>query len=52
MELYLKDDRTYHFSDDPLALATTLGQQDQPAYFLKVEGNIQTRFIVENIHKR
>jgi hypothetical protein len=52
MELYLKDDRTYHFSDDPLTLAKTLGQQDQPAYFIKVEGSNQTRFIVENIHKR
>jgi hypothetical protein len=52
MELYLKDDRIYHFSNDPLALATTLEQQDLPAYFIKVEGNTQTRFVVENIHKR
>jgi hypothetical protein len=52
MELYLKDDRIYHFSNDPLALAMTLEQQDLPAYFIKVEGNTQTRFVVENIHKR
>jgi hypothetical protein len=52
MELYLKDNRIYHFSNDPLALAMTLEQQDQPAYLIKVEGNIQTRFVVENIHKK
>ena len=52
MELYLKDDRTYHFSNDPLALAMTLEQQGQPAYFIKAEGNPQTRFVVENINKR
>jgi hypothetical protein len=52
MELYLKDDRIYHFSNDPLALAMTLEQQDLPAYFIKLEGNTQTRFVVENIHKR
>jgi hypothetical protein len=52
MELYLKDDRTYHFSNDPPALAKSLEQQAQPAYFIKVEGNTQTRFVVENIHNR
>jgi hypothetical protein len=52
MELYLKDNRVYHFSNDPFALAMTLGQQDQPAYLIKVEGNVQTRFVVENIHKK
>ncbi|HKH85574.1 MAG TPA: hypothetical protein VKA40_03405 [Nitrososphaera sp.] len=52
MELYLKDDRIYHFSNDPHALVTTLEQQDLPAYFIKVEGNTERRFVVENIHKR
>ena len=52
MELYLKDDRRYHFSNDPVALAMALEQQDQPAYLIKVEGKIQTSFVVENIHKK
>ena len=52
MELYLKDDRIYHFSNDPVALTMTLEQQDQPAYLIKAEGKIQTSFVIENIHKK
>src|SRR3712207_7538012 len=29
MELYLEDDRIYHFSNEPLALAMLLEQQDR-----------------------
>jgi hypothetical protein len=50
MELYLKDERAYHFSSDPLALATILEQQGYDVYFIKVvEGNVQTSFRIENI---
>jgi hypothetical protein len=52
MELYLEDDRIYHFSNDPVSLAMTLEQQGQPAYLIKVEGNVQTSFKIENIHKK
>jgi hypothetical protein len=49
MELYLKDDRIYHYSNDPLALATTLEQQGHHVYLVEVEGNPQTSFRIENI---
>ena len=52
MELYLRDDRIYHFSNDPLALATTLEQQGHHVYLIKLEGNLQTSFRIENIQKR
>jgi hypothetical protein len=52
MELYLEDDRIYHFSNDPVSLAMTLEQQVQPAYLIKVEGNVQTSFKIEDIHTK
>lgn len=52
MELYLKDDRIYHYSNDPLALATTLDQQGYNVYLIKVEGTLQTSFRIENIQNR
>ncbi|MDQ3854412.1 MAG: hypothetical protein M3299_16465, partial [Thermoproteota archaeon] len=35
MELYLTDDRIYHFSNDPLALAMLLEQQGHRVYLIK-----------------
>jgi hypothetical protein len=52
MELYLRDDRIYHFSDDPLALAEGLDQQGHHVYLIKAEGNQQISFRIENIQKR
>jgi hypothetical protein len=52
MELYLKDDRIYHYSNDPLILAATLEQQGYDVYLIKVEENLQTSFRIENIQKR
>lgn len=52
MELYLRDDRIYHFSDDPLALAEGLKQQGHHVYLIKAEGNQQISFRIENIQKR
>lgn len=52
MELYLKDNRIYHFSNDPLALAMTIEQQGHHVYLIKLEGNLQTSFKIENIQKR
>jgi hypothetical protein len=49
MELYLKDDRIYHFSNDPLALAMALEQQGYHVYLIQVEGNLQTSFRIEDI---
>jgi hypothetical protein len=39
MELYLRDDKIYHFSNDPLALATLLEQQRHHVYLIKAKGN-------------
>jgi hypothetical protein len=52
MELYLKDDRIYHYSNDPLILTATLEQQGYDVYLIKVEENLQTSFRIENIQKR
>jgi hypothetical protein len=52
MELYLKDDRLYLFSNDPVAFATTLEQQGQPVYLIKSQGNVQTSFTIEKIPKK
>jgi hypothetical protein len=49
MELYLKDGRIYHFSNDPLALAMALEQQGYHVYLIQVEGNMQTSFRIEDI---
>jgi hypothetical protein len=49
MELYLKDGRIYHFSNDPLALAMALEQQGYHVYLIQVEGNLQTSFRIEDI---
>ena len=51
MELYLKEDRIYHYSNDPQALGMTLEQQGYNVYLIKSEGNTQTTFRVENIQK-
>jgi hypothetical protein len=52
MELYLKEDRVYHYSNDPLALATNLEQKGYDVYLIKAEGNLQTTFRIENIQER
>jgi hypothetical protein len=52
MELYLKDDRRYHFSNDPLGLAMALEQQGYHVYLIQVEGNLQTSFRIEDIQRR
>ena len=49
MELYLRDDRTYYFSNDPLALAALLEQQGHHVYLINAEGNPQTTFRIKNI---
>jgi hypothetical protein len=51
MELYLRDYRIYHFSNDPMALAMLLEQQGHQVYLIKAEGNQETSFRIENIQK-
>ncbi len=51
MELYLRDDMIYHFSNDPVALATLFEQQGRQVYLVKAEGNPKTSFTIENIQK-
>jgi hypothetical protein len=52
MELYLKDDRIYQYSNDPLALARSLEQQGYDVYLIEVEGNQHISFRIENLQKR
>ena len=51
MELYLRDDRIYHFSNEPLALATLLEQQGHQVYLIEAEGNQETSFRIESFQK-
>ncbi|MDQ3836113.1 MAG: hypothetical protein M3270_04170 [Thermoproteota archaeon] len=53
MELYLKDDRTYYFSDDPGALALALAQQGYHVYLIEeVQGDDQTSFNIQSVQNR
>ena len=52
MELYLKDDRIYHYSNDPRGLATSLEEQGYAVYLIVAEGDPQTTFRIENVQKR
>jgi hypothetical protein len=52
MELYLKAGRTYHFSNDPSALALALAQQGYHVYLMRVQGDNQTGFNIQRIQDR
>ncbi|MFL6473847.1 MAG: hypothetical protein ACJ701_02400 [Nitrososphaera sp.] len=52
MELYLKGDRTYHFSNDPNALSLALLRQGYQVYLIEAQGDHQTSFNIQSIQKR
>jgi hypothetical protein len=52
MELYLKDKRAYHFSEDPQAFAETLSKRSQQVYLIDFDGKSATKFVVKDISKR
>jgi hypothetical protein len=49
MEVYLKDERTYRFSDDPLVLAQALERQGKPTYQITFATGPPPMFQVEDI---
>jgi hypothetical protein len=48
MELYLEDKRTYHFSEDPQALAEALSKYSQQVYLIEFNSKSSTIFVVED----
>jgi hypothetical protein len=49
MELYLKDERTYRFSDDPRALGIALERQGKPVYEITFDPSSLQMFTVEDV---
>jgi hypothetical protein len=52
MELYLEDKRTYHFSEDPQALAEALSKRSQQVYLIELNSKSPTLFVVKDINNR
>jgi hypothetical protein len=52
MELYLEDNRTYHFSEDPQTFAETLMNRGQQVYLIEFNSMSSPIFVVKNISNR
>jgi hypothetical protein len=52
MELYLEDNRTYHFSEDPQAFAKSLMNRGQQVYLIEFNSKSPTIFVVKDISNR
>jgi hypothetical protein len=52
MELYLEDNRTYHFSEDPQTLAETLMNRGQEVYLIEFNSTSSPIFVVKDISNR
>ena len=52
MELYLEDNRTYHFSEDPQTFAETLMNCGQQVYLIEFNSTSSPIFAVNNISNR
>ena len=52
MELYLEDNRTYHFSEDPQTFAETLMNLGQQVYLIEFNSTSSPIFVVKNISNR
>ena len=52
MELYLEDNRTYHFSEDPQTFAETLINLGQQVYLIEFNSTSSPIFVVKNISNR
>jgi hypothetical protein len=52
MELYLEDNRTYHFSEDPQTFAETLMNRGQQVYLIEFNSTSSPIFVVKNISNR
>jgi hypothetical protein len=49
MELYLEDERTYHFSEDPPTFAETLSKRGHQVYLIELNGKSPALFVVKKI---
>ena len=52
MELYLEDERTYHFSEDPKTTAEALSKRGQQVYLVEFSSTSPTLFVVKDINNR
>lgn len=52
MELYLEDKRTYHFSEDPQAIAEALSKYRQQVYLIEFNSKSPTIFVVKDMSNR
>lgn len=52
MELYLEDKRTYHFSEDPQAIAEPLSRYSQQVYLIEFNSKSSTIFVVKDMSNR
>lgn len=52
MELYLEDKRTYHFSEDPQAIAEALSRYSQQVYLIEFNSKSPTIFVVKDMSNR
>jgi hypothetical protein len=52
MELYLEDNRTYHFSEDPQTFAETLMNRGPKVYLIEFNSMSSTIFVVKDISNR
>ncbi len=52
MELYLEDNRTYHFSEDPQTTAEALSKRGQQVYLIESNSKSPTLFVVKDINNR
>jgi hypothetical protein len=49
MELYLEDNRMYHFSEDPPTFAETLSKSGHQVYLIELNGKSPALFVVKRI---
>src|ERR671933_1566620 len=52
MELYLENNRTYYFSEDPQTFAETLMNRGQQVYLIEFNSTSSPKFVVKDIGNR
>jgi hypothetical protein len=49
MEMYLDEERTYYFSQEPQALANTLSEQEQKVYLVELDSTSPNLFVIKDM---
>ena len=52
MELYLEDNRAYHFSEDPKTTGEALSKRGQQVYLIESNSKSPTLFVIKDINNR